>query len=79
MVSSTTMNETDLLQRGMDVLVKHLGLVEAERFISLVNRNRFDYTQWHGVLSEGKTIEEIAERAMKRREEEKQRNQPVVQ
>ena len=43
------------------IMCEHLGPVEAERFVYLVNRDRFDDTQWHGVLSEGKTIEEIAE------------------
>jgi hypothetical protein len=38
----------------------------------LVNSNRFDYTQWHGVLSEGKTTEEISERAMKLRRKTKE-------
>ena len=64
------MNDTILLDNGMNLLTEHLGLVEAERFIFLVNSNRFDYTQWHGVLSEGKTIEEIAERAMQKRKKE---------
>ena len=64
------MNDAVLLDNGMSLLTEHLGLVEAERFIYLVNRDRFDYTQWHGVLSEGKTIEEIAERAMQKRKKE---------
>ena len=55
------------------IMCEHLGPVEAERFVYLVNRDRFDYTQWHGVLSESKTIEEIAERAMKKRNSERQK------
>lgn len=66
------MNDMVLLDSGMKLLVDHLGMVEAERFIFLVNSNRFDYTQWHSVLSEGKTIEEIAERAMQKRKMEHQ-------
>jgi len=66
------MNDAVLLDNGMNILAEHLGLVEAERFIYLVNCERFDYTQWHGVLSEGKTIEEIAERAMRKRRQERQ-------
>jgi hypothetical protein len=65
------MTDAVLLDNGMNLLVEHLGLVEAERFIYLVNRDRFDYTEWHGVLSEGKTIEEISKRAMQRRERER--------
>lgn len=66
------MNDAVLLENGMSLLVEHLGLVEAERFVFLLNRDRFDYTEWHGVLSEGKTVEEIAERAMKKRYGEKE-------
>ena len=31
---------------GFEILAQHLGLVEAERFITLIQRERFDYTQW---------------------------------
>ena len=61
------MNDTVLLDNGMNLHVEHFGLVEAERFIVLVNSNRFDYTKWHGVLSEGKTVEEISAAAMELR------------
>ena len=67
------MNDTILLNTGMKILSEHLGMVEAERFIYLTNKERFDYTQWHGVLSEGKTVEEVSAAAMRRREEEKQK------
>ncbi|MBQ3617049.1 MAG: hypothetical protein II939_02645 [Bacteroidales bacterium] len=36
----------DLLSRGMNCLVKTLGVIEAEYFISAVRRERFDYTKW---------------------------------
>ncbi len=67
------MNDTILLNTGMKILVEHLGLVEAERFVYLMNKERFDYTEWHGVLSEGKTVDEISAMAMKRREDEKRK------
>ena len=69
------MNDTILLSTGMKILAEHLGMVEAERFYYLMNKERFDYAEWHGVLSEGKTVEEISAAAMKRREEEKRKNQ----
>ena len=31
---------------GFEILTRYLGLVEAERFITLVQREKFDYTQW---------------------------------
>ena len=65
------MNDSVLLDSGMNLLVEHLGMVEAERFIYLLNCDRFDYTRWHSVLSEDITIEEIAERAMQKRKQER--------
>ncbi len=41
-----TTNTADLMTRGMKCLTEALGVVEAERFISLVNREKFDYTKW---------------------------------
>lgn len=37
---------TELMSRGMECLTEGLGVVEAEEFISLVIRERFDYTKW---------------------------------
>ncbi len=39
-----SMNE--LMCRGMECLTEALGVVEAEEFINLIIRERFDYTQW---------------------------------
>lgn len=41
---STT--EAEIRQMGMDCLVKTLGIIDAERFISNLLRERFDYTEW---------------------------------
>ena len=41
-----TNNTTDLMNRGMACLTEALGIVEAEHFIALVNREKFDYTKW---------------------------------
>ncbi|MCL2360497.1 MAG: hypothetical protein FWC73_01630 [Defluviitaleaceae bacterium] len=40
------MTDTLLKTKAMDVLVKTFGVVEAERFIALVLREPFDYTEW---------------------------------
>jgi len=39
-------SNTVLKDDGMRILAEQLGLVEAERFISLMRREPFDYTQW---------------------------------
>jgi len=43
----------------MNLLVKGLGEVEAERFIYLVKREDFDYTQWQRDLWKDKSIDEV--------------------
>ena len=58
------MNDTVLLDAGMDILVERLGLVDAERFIFLVNKEPFDYTKWRQNLFEGMTGREISAAAM---------------
>jgi hypothetical protein len=62
------MTDTELRVRGMRVLMDTLGLVEAERFIALVLREPFDYTEWQKDLWAGKTVEEIVAMADKVRE-----------
>ena len=44
---------------AMNLLVKGLGEVEAGRFIYLVKRGRFDYTEWQRNLWNDKTIDEV--------------------
>jgi len=39
-------SNTVLKDEGMRILAEQLGLVEAERFIALLRREPFDYTQW---------------------------------
>jgi hypothetical protein len=57
--------KTDTLIRseGMEILSKNLGMVEAERFIMLIQKEPFDYTQWQENLFENMSIEEISKKA----------------
>lgn len=64
------MNDNILLDTGMDILVEHLGLVEAERFIYLMNKEPFDYTKWRQNLYAGMTGREISALAMQQRKNE---------
>lgn len=56
--------DTEIRIKGLKVLTKFLGDVEAERFISLIQREPFDYTKWRQGLDEDLSIEEISKRAM---------------
>ncbi len=44
--------DAEIRLQGMQALIGSLGLVEAERFLTVLSRDRFDYTDWrrHGLL-----------------------------
>ena len=63
------MNETLLKQSAMKCLIDNFGNVEAERFISLMIKEPFDYTKWQEDLYEDMSVEELSEKAMVLREE----------
>ena len=59
------MTDSILMKTGMQVLIEKLGNVHAEKFISLVLREPFDYTEWRrNNLFVGMTVEEISKNAM---------------
>jgi len=57
--------EMTLRNEGMKVLINHLGRVEAERFISLIIREPFDYTEWQRNLFNNLSVKELSNKAMK--------------
>lgn len=56
--------DTEIKTKGIQLLTQHLGDVEAERFIALIQREPFDYTKWRQELDEDLSIEEISRKAM---------------
>lgn len=60
-------SDTEIKQRGFRALAAKLGMVDAERFISLIQREKFDYTQWQNELFEGLPLKQISSAAMKAR------------
>jgi len=56
--------DTEIKLRGFELLSQNMGLVDAERFICLIQRERFDYTIWRQTLFDGTSGEEISRRAM---------------
>ena len=56
--------DTEIRIKGFKALTDALGGVEAERFISLVMREPFDYTKWQRNLWVEKTVDEISSSAM---------------
>ncbi|MER2557582.1 MAG: hypothetical protein ABTQ93_08895 [Candidatus Competibacter denitrificans] len=59
-----TMTDTEIKLQGIEALVNALGEVQAERFISLILREPFDYTVWQRKLWPEKSLEEISNLAM---------------
>ena len=53
----------EIMSRGMKCLMEQLGVVEAERFVATVIREKFDYTRWQRDYFDGKTPEEIRQEA----------------
>jgi len=62
-------SNTVLKDEGLRILSEHLGLVEAERFIVLMRREPFDYTQWRQGLFKETPLGTFLSDAQKYREE----------
>ena len=55
----------EIMTRGMDILVKHMGVIETETFVAAVQRERFDYTKWHQqYFAEDETVESFLSKAV---------------
>jgi hypothetical protein len=58
------MDRTALLEKGMRCLNNKLGILDAERFIALLLREQFDYTEWRkDNLFAGMSVDEIIDEA----------------
>jgi len=57
--------------QGYKALVKELGPVEAERFITLIQQEPFDYTEWQKSLWVDKDVKELSNEALKNPERSK--------
>jgi len=58
-------NDTLVRTEGMKILLEGLGKVDAERFISLIIKEPFDYTKWQKDLFSDMTVRELSKTAMK--------------
>ena len=59
------MTDNVLRTTGYKYLAEKLGRVNAERFISLMIAEPFDYTKWRGNLYEGMSVRELSNAAQK--------------
>lgn len=69
MMNSTSamadMSSMEILNDGVELLRKNFGDVKTEMFISIICRERFDYTKWRRRFFEGKSVHEINDEAVK--------------
>ena len=56
--------DTEIKSKGVQILATHLGDVEMERFIALIQREPFDYTKWHQDMDDDISLEELSKKAM---------------
>jgi hypothetical protein len=56
--------DTEIKSKGVQILATHLGDVEMERFIALIQREPFDYTKWHQNMDDDISLEELSRKAM---------------
>ena len=58
------LTDAEIKIKGFKILIENLGDVDAEKFISLINKEPFDYTQWQDSLWSDQTIDQVSEKAM---------------
>ena len=61
------MTDTEIKIKGLNVLVNELGDVLAEKFISLIIKEPFDYTKWQRHLFRETDIITLSTKAMEHR------------
>ena len=64
MADNIMRNDTLVKTEGMKLLLEGLGKVDAERFISIIIKEPFDYTKWQRDLFTGMSVRELSNNAM---------------
>ncbi|MCI8388063.1 MAG: hypothetical protein HFE63_06300 [Clostridiales bacterium] len=57
-------SSAEIIDAGFACLVEKLGIINAERFITIINREGFDYTEWRRTLFDNMTVEKFEEAAV---------------
>ena len=57
-------SDIEVLNRGINCLLEKLGVIETEQFISVVNREKFDYTEWQRQRFDNMRSDEFNEAAV---------------
>ena len=57
-----TMTDSELKSKCFTILAEQVGNVEMERFIMLLSRDTFDYTEWRkDNLFQGETVDSLCD------------------
>ena len=64
----TMLTDTEIKKKGLKILFENLGDLEAEKFISLIIKEPFDYKQWQSTLWNDQTVKKVSEKAMNYRQ-----------
>ncbi len=56
-------SDSEIKMTGMQSLIHALGEVQAERFITLIRRDDFDYTKWQQTLFNELSVSELRQEA----------------
>ena len=57
-------SDIEVMDRGISCLIDGLGTIDTERFVSLLVRERFDYTEWQRRRFDGVDEKELFEAAV---------------
>jgi TfoX/Sxy family transcriptional regulator of competence genes len=58
-------NDAEIRMRGMQALAEELGEVGAEKFVALLHRDEFNYTDWRDKgLDQKLSLRELSKKAM---------------
>ncbi len=57
--------DSEIISSGFESIFSSLGMVDAERFIMLIKRDKFDYTEWQRGLWAGESVEALSKQAQR--------------
>jgi hypothetical protein len=65
------LTDSEIKKKGFKILIQELGDVDAEKFISLIIKEPFDYSTWQKNLWSDQTVKQVSEKAMDYRTQKK--------
>lgn len=66
--------DNEIKKQGLKALINYLGDVDAEKFISLIIKEPFDYTEWQKSLWKEKSVDQVSDEAVKYRKNTESRS-----